>query len=239
MIHASCRTADDLALDSRRLISAAAEAVARAGDSPGPGPFRIADWPERCPDIAVSVERFFPTAILLRDLQWSDSPHILMDLSVEEYPGFLSAIYMAESVENLEWGRLKVIAGRAFFQPPAVRHEDQTRFELMAALGKGVPLREELGFRPRMLLRRLQGIDPAALDELGPAEQLALVTVAASRNGPAAFLSASGTWPRSLPVEVAAANNRCRIHRFTLEGIPEPSLHRIRYARYEAPPTAV
>lgn len=239
MIHPSCRTADDLALDSRRLTAAAAEAVARAEASPGPGPRRIADWPERCPEIAASVERFIPTAILLRDLQWSDSPQILKDLALDEYPGFLSAIYMAESVENLEWGRLKVIAGRAFFQPPALPHEDQTRFELMAALRKGVPLREELGFRPRMLVRRLQGIDPVALDGLSPAEQLALVTVAAAHDGPAAFLSASGLWPESLPVAVAAANNRCRIHRFTLEGIPEPSLHRIRYARYEAPARAV
>ena len=99
MIHASCRTADDLAYDSRRLISAAAAAVARAGASADAGPLRLADWPENCPDIATSVERFLPTAILLRDVPWSESPRILMDLSLDEYPGFLSAIYMAESVE--------------------------------------------------------------------------------------------------------------------------------------------
>ena len=235
MTHASCRTADDLALDSRRLMWAAAEAVAQIGDRPDAGPHRIADWPEVCPDITASVERFIPTAILLRDLQWSDLPKILNDRSLDEFPGFLTAVYMAESVENFDWGRIKVIAGRTLLQPTTVPAEDEARFELMAALGKGVPLREELGFRPRMLLRRLQGLDPAAINELSPAEQLALVTVAASSNGPAAFLSETGAWPQSEPVAVTAANNRCRIHRFTLEGIPERSLHRIRYARYEAP----
>jgi len=234
MIHGTCRTADNLAEDSRRLLWAAAEAVARAEDQPDTGPLRIADWPSACPDITASVERFFPTSILLRDLPWSTAPSILVDRSLDEFPGFLTAIYMAELVENFDWGRIKVIAGRTLLQPTSLPGEDETRFELMAALGKGVPMKEELGFRPRMLRRRLRGLDPAAVNELSPAEQLALVTVVASRNGPAAFLSETGEWPQSLTVQVAAANNGCRIHRITLEGIPAQCLDRIKYARYEA-----
>lgn len=235
MIHPSCRTSGTLARDSRKLVWAAGEAVERAGDEPGAEPLRITEWPSVCPDITSSVEKFFPTSILFRDLEWVDFPQILVDRSLDEYPGFLTAIYMAESVENLEWGRLKVIAGRTFLQPTSIPEEDQTRFEVMAALGKGVPTREELGFRSHLLLRRLRGLDPAAVNDLGPAEQLALVTVAAARNGPAAFYSETGEWPQSLPVMVAAANNQCTIHRLTLEGIPEENLNRIRNARYLAP----
>lgn len=235
MIHSTCRTSNLLAQDSRRLLGAVADAVDLAGEDQSALPLRITAWPETCPGITESVERFFPTSILLRDLDWSDEPHILLDRSQDEFPGFLTAIYMAETVENLEWGRLKVTAGRTFFQPPTTPDEDETRFELMAALGKGVPLKEELGFRPHMLLERLHGVDTTTVHDLSPAEQMALVTVAAARDGQAAFLSATGDWPQSIAVQVAAANNRCRIHRFTLEGIPEPSLYRIRYARYEAP----
>ena len=235
MIHPTCRTSDNLAQDSRRLIWAVAEAVDQVEGTSDPQPLRIADWPAECPDITASVERFFPTSILLRELQWSDGFNILADYDQGEFYGFLTAIYMAETVENFDWGRLKVIAGRSFLQPPSVPEEDQARLELMAALGKGVPLREEFGFRSGMLLRRLRGIQPSAVLDLNPAEQLALVTVAAARNGQAAFLSEEGIWPFSIPVQMAAANNRCKIHRFTLEGIPDQSLLRIRNSRYEAP----
>ena len=98
------------------------------------------EWPTECPDITASVEWFIPTSILLRDLDWSDEPDILVDRDQHEFSGFITAIYMAESVENLDWGRLKVIAGRTFFQPPSLPDEDEARFEMMAALGKGLPL---------------------------------------------------------------------------------------------------
>ncbi len=235
MIHSSCRTTDALAYDSRKLAWAAAVAVEQAGENLGSGPLSITEWPSVCPDITTSVEKFFPTSILFRDLAWEDHPHVLVDRSLDEFPGFVTAIYMAESVENFEWGRLKVIAGRTLLQPMSTPEEDQARFELMAAMGKGVPTREELGFRSHLLLRRLRGLDPAAVNDLSPAEQLALVTVAAARNGPAAFYSEAGDWPQSLPVQVAAANNQCTIHRLTLEGIPEENLKRIRHARYLAP----
>lgn len=235
MIHAICRTSDNLARDSRRLIWAVAEAVDQVEGTSGPQPLRIAEWPEGCPDITASVERFFPTSILLRDLPWSAGFRILADYDQGDFYGFLTAIYMAETVENFDWGRLKVVAGRSFLQPPSVPDEDQSRLELMAALGKGVPMREEFGFRSGMILRRLRGLDPSAVLELSPAEQMALVTVAAARNGPAAFLSEGGDWPRSIPVQIAAANNHCQIHRFSLVGIPEQSLLRIRNSRYEAP----
>jgi len=235
MIFQSCRTSDPLAQDTRRLLWAAADVVDQVGEDHNCGPLTINAWPTECPDIASSVERFFPTSILFRDLSWEDNPGIHSDRSLDEFPGFLTAIYMAESVEHFNWGRLKVIAGRTILQPTTIPEEDQTRYEMMAALGKGVPLTEELGFRPRLLLRRLRGLDGASVDGLSPAEQLALVTVAAARNGPAVFYSEAGNWPESLPVQMAALNNRCRIFRFTLEGIPAESLERIRYARYLAP----
>ncbi len=234
----ACYSSKKLIRDTRRLLWAVARTVQNEEENPdaeeNSRPLSITEWPTDCPGIALCVECFFPAAILLKDMQWSDQPNILMDGDHRDLSGFVSAFYMAESVRNFLGGRLKKIAGRAYMQPPASVEESEMRFYLMTALGKGVPLMDQDCFRPQMLTSRLNGLDLAAIRGISPAEQMALVTVLAARNGPVAFLSQTGDWPHSIPVHIAAELNNCRIYRFNLDGVPEQSIRRIRHSQYLA-----
>jgi len=117
-------------------------------------------------------------------------------------------------------------------QPAASRAERPLRSDLLARMGKGVPLTANDGYRRHFLSGRLVATELELARYLSPEEQLALVTVLAARDNKALFLAENGDWPASDLVWDVAARLGCRVTRFTLDNIPATVLRVLRFSRY-------
>lgn len=233
-----CRITDRTVEECRRLVFAANQAASRclehAAPTPASPPISIERWPQAVPSIVESVFAFMPTAILLRKVPWRQRPLIVDDVDHCTPHRFLPTIYICERIREVPSGRIKLVASRTLFLPLALPAETQTRGDMLAALGKGVPVRPQDGYRDRLLTGQLTLQEVARLHRSSPADQLAAITLLAAREGPAAFLSKDGSWPSSMLVWGIAERLEKKIVRLNFDGVPDRVIRQLRYARYEA-----
>lgn len=194
----------------------------------------ISRWTPRYPSIAESVEHFLPTAIVLKPLEWEDEPSILKDIAGDRFTRFHTAYYLVEKERHRAIGRIKLQAARCYLAPPCLEREAAERMELMARFRRGVPVPGEDGGSYRPLLGRLRSSELALCHNLSPSDQIALTTILAAREEPAAFLSSTGEWPSHSFLLGIANRLEVPIVRFSFEGLPDNYLRFTRYARYDA-----
>jgi len=223
--------------DVRRLISAAVETVQahslRRADDRGL-PATIDRWPVDAPSTEDAVREFVPTAVFM---SWIErDPHVRIEASEDHNSPsrFLTCAHVIETIRHCLSGRVKRMASQVFTGPPAVPSDSRLRAELLASLGKGVPLNSADGGRNFLLTGKLTPEEMCRARGAALDEQIALVAVLAAHDGLALMFSRDGTWPESRLVAGVAERLGCRFVRFSFGNVPPVVVRRLRNARYEA-----
>ncbi len=173
--------------------------------------------PNHLPDIEESLRTFVPTAVLFRGARWADTPILLADVDQVDNPKFLTSVYAADRVRDVDGERHKRIVAQSLLLPPALRSEAERRSELVQRSGQGVSLAEG---QPMSLTRQLEQSEIRMLRRMSLESQLAVVTLLASRGGPVAFVSQRGSWPTGRLITRLGVRLDCRIYRFSIATIP-------------------
>jgi hypothetical protein len=195
-------------------------------------PATIADWPARTPTIAESLERFFPMAMLLK--VGARGPAVHCSSNMDHRGRYLVSLYLVEDVQETPDGRVRQVAARNFVVPPAVPEEYEQRAELLAELDRGVAVSTGGEPPPFSLTQHLRPEERVRTGTLSMQDQIALVTVLASREGVAVMFSPTATWPRHPLVSNVANRIGCRIYRFSFGNIPRTVIRSFRFSRYDA-----